>query len=105
LKSLINRFHYIDLILQDTPIYNSSIFDELCIIFPDSDEYGNRNLEQRKMTVNKFIDYLAKEENKDKNFISNFEDQAIMFDVNNYLLSKISLDIDRLDKVIKNSKT
>jgi hypothetical protein len=101
LKSLINKFHYIDLILEDTPIFDSSAFDELCKSFPDSDEYGNRNLEQRKITVNTFIEYLATEENKDKKFIPNFEDKVIMFNVNNYLLSKISKDLERIERVIK----
>lgn len=101
LKSLINRFHYIDLILEDTPIYDSITFDELCKSFPDSDEYGNRNLELRKITVMNFIKYLEIEEIKDKKFISSFDDRTIMFDVNLYLLSKIEIDISRIEKVIK----
>ncbi|MEY8759912.1 hypothetical protein [Chryseobacterium tongliaoense] len=101
LKSLINKFHYIDLILEDTPIYDETEFEKLCGSFPDSDEYGNRNLEHRKITVSNFIEYLAKEENKDKKFIPNFENKIIMFDVNEYLVSNMAKDVERIEKVIK----
>jgi hypothetical protein len=48
-----------------------------------------------------FIKYLETEEIKDKKFISSFDDRTIMFDVNLYLLSKIEIDISRIEKVIK----
>lgn len=100
LKSLINKFHYIDLVLEDTPIYDSLSFEKICKTFPDSDEYGNRNLEQRKLTVQNFTDYLSEQENKDKKFISNFDDNIIMFDINAYLMSNISKDISKIEKAI-----
>ena len=104
LKSLLNRFHYIDLVLQDTPIYNEESFGHLTNVFPDSDEYANRDLQQRKESVESFIDYLKDQEKNDKKFVSNFDDQSIMFDVIESLKQKLSKDLDRLDKVIKRQK-
>ena len=104
MKSLINRFHYLDLILQDTPIFDDEFFNKICRVFPDSDEYGNRDLEKRKKTVEIFINYLLNQESKDKKFISNFDDKVIMFDVNAHILSELNDDLSRIDKVIKRTK-
>lgn len=104
MKSLINRFHYLDLILQDTPIYEDEYFAKLCTEFPDSDEYGNRDLEKRKKCVEVFVDYLQNQELKDKKFTSNFNDKIIMFDVNEHLLSELKQDLSRIELVIKRIK-
>ncbi|QCX39419.1 hypothetical protein FF125_13595 [Aureibaculum algae] len=104
IKSLVNKFYYLDLILQDTPIYDDEFFNKLCEVFPDSDEYGNRSLEKRKKSVELFIKYLLSQESKDKKFISNFEDKIIMFDVNSHLLSELSDELSGLEKVIKRIK-
>jgi hypothetical protein len=104
LKNLLNRFHYLDLVLEDTPIYDNESFKELCRLFPDSDEQGNRNLEQRKLTIEMFLIYLKNEEKKDKKFISNFDDDNIMFDIQAYLKNGVSKDFVRIDKVINKPK-
>lgn len=104
LKTLLNRFHYLDLVLQDTPIYDDESFKELCRLFPDSDEQGNRNLEQRKLTIEMFLIYLKNEEKKDMKFKSNFEDDNIMFDIQAYLKDGVSKDFVRIDKVINKPK-
>ncbi len=104
IKSLISRFHYLDLVLQDTPIYDSDFFSSLCNIFPDSDINGNRDLERRKLTVQKFIEYLMRQEIKDKKFISNFSDKIIMFDVSDYLIKGLNQDYNRIDKVIEKNR-
>jgi hypothetical protein len=101
LKSIVNRMHYIDLVLQDTPIYDNDFFNEISELFPDSDEYGNRNLEQRKNTLLKFLEYLQTEEEKDKKFGSNFTDKIIMFDILEYIRINIKKDIERIEKVIE----
>lgn len=64
LKEIINRFHYYDLIGQDTPIYDTNYYNGLSSIFPISSAEGSRNLELRKDYVKLFIDYLVKMENK-----------------------------------------
>lgn len=104
LKSIVNRMHYIDLVLQDTPIYDNDFFNEISELFPDSDEYGNRNLEQRKNTLLKFLEYLQTEEEKDKKFGSNFTDKIIMFDILEYIRINIKKDIERIEKVIERIK-
>ena len=75
IKLLLGRFHYIDLILQDTPIYDDEFYKELAKVFPNSEENGNRNVSQRKLSVEKFVDYLTSQEKSDKKFIENFEDK------------------------------
>ena len=68
-KELITRFHYIDLILQDTPIYDESYFNDIFNLFPLSDESGKRNLNQRLNCVNKFIEYIKFVESNQPNRI------------------------------------
>ena len=101
LKSLVNRFHYIDLVLQDTPVYSEESFNSLIKIFPDSDEYGNRDLKNRKESVELFLSYLQEQEKLDKKFASNFDDQSIMFDVVEYLKRGINKDFERITRVIE----
>jgi energy-coupling factor transporter ATP-binding protein EcfA2 len=101
IKSLVGRFHYIDLVLQDTPIYDEHFYDELSRKFPDSDEQGNRNLKDRKITAEKFLEYLKSQELNDKKFIENFEDKDIMLDVSELIAHNISKDFERIDKVLK----
>jgi hypothetical protein len=100
LEKLLGHFYYIDLILQDTPIYDDNYYEEITKIFPDSDEHGNRNLSQRKETTSKFIEYLSSEEKKDIKFKSNFTDDIIMFDVVNFINSTLSNDFKRLDNIL-----
>jgi GTPase SAR1 family protein len=103
LKNLVNRFHYFDLVLQDTPIYDEESFKELERIFPDSDEQGNRNIEQRILTVETFLIYLKNEEKKDKKFLANFENDVIMFDIQIYLKEVLTRDIERIKRSIHRS--
>lgn len=66
-KQLITKFYYYDLVLQDTPIYNDSKFSDLSKKFPESDQYGKRDLYSRILTVKTFLDYLISQENLDHN--------------------------------------
>lgn len=62
INSLIYEFAYIEMVLEDTPIYNDSIFGQIKTVFPMADENGKRNLRQRVEVVEKFLQYLKKEE-------------------------------------------
>lgn len=104
LKSLINRFHYIDLVLQDTPIYSEKSFNDITNVFPDSDEFGNRDLNRRKLTVETFLSYLIDQEKFDKKFASNYEDNFIMFDVVKDIKLGLKNDLKRISRVIHNQK-
>lgn len=101
LKKLFYRFHYIDLVLQDTPIYDDDSFDVITSLFPDSDEYGNRDLKNRKKTVLSFLEYMKKKEIIDMKFASNFEDKSIMINVNELIETAIKKDLERLDRAIE----
>lgn len=100
LEKLLGHFYYLDLVLQDTPIYDEHYYGEITKIFPDSDEYGNRNLSDRRETTSKFIEYLSSEEEKDKKFKSNFTDDIIMFDVISFIDLTLSNDFKRLDNIL-----
>lgn len=63
-KDLIKKFHYIDLILQDTPIFAQEHFEKIKNIFPQSEQNGYRNLSERVEAVKLFIEYLVEEEKK-----------------------------------------
>lgn len=64
-RTLANRFYYLDLVLQDTPIFGNKYYEEMVSLFPASDYYGNRNLDSRVKVAQKFIEYLESEEIQD----------------------------------------
>jgi GTPase SAR1 family protein len=64
-----NRFFYIDLMLQDTPIFDNSHFKKIIKIFPKVDKKGKRFLYDRKVVVELFMNYLQEEEQKQSNEI------------------------------------
>ncbi|WP_300284945.1 P-loop NTPase fold protein [uncultured Alistipes sp.] len=66
ISSLLYDFSYIELTLQDTPIYDSISFEKIKKNFPMADNYGKRDLSQRVLVAQNFIDYLKKEEVSEK---------------------------------------
>jgi len=69
-QELIYRFYYIDLVLQDTPIFDEETFKIIEEMFPKSDASGNRNLQKRVRVTEAFLDYLMKEEQAQLNRMS-----------------------------------
>jgi GTPase SAR1 family protein len=65
LNELLNRFHYIELVLQDTPVYDEHLFAEIRKVFPKSDTNGSRDLLMRKQVAETFLDYLKQQESKE----------------------------------------
>ncbi|OYU79897.1 MAG: hypothetical protein CFE23_11620 [Flavobacterium sp. BFFFF1] len=57
-RELCGRFHYLDLVLQDTPVFDVTSFENIKESFPLSDTNGKRNLQHRVQTVKNFIEYL-----------------------------------------------
>jgi len=102
LNELINRFHYIDLVLQDTPIMDKSYFDQLHDIFPKSDVYGNRNITKRLKSVELFCRYLFEQESKEINRTDSVPDAELAnFNITNYISSKCLLeDKPRIEKAL-----
>lgn len=62
LTNLIFKFHYYDLIVQDTPIYDTEQFVLIKNSFPLSDEKGTRDIELRKRSILLFMEYLKNRE-------------------------------------------
>jgi hypothetical protein len=58
-------FAYIDLVLQDTPIFDEEEYSKIRQSFP-TDKGNKRNLTSRKETVLLFMDYLKRQEHKEK---------------------------------------
>lgn len=101
-KNLLKKFFYYDLILQDTPIYDEAFFKELTTLFPECDMYGNRDLNKRKESLKKFVDYLISQEKldhnrKELNYNINSLDKRIM---ETALLGGLSQDLERIDRYL-----
>ncbi len=62
INTLVNNFSYIEMTLEDTPIFNNTFFLEMKNAFPLSDDNGKRNLKGRVAVAEKFISYLDEEE-------------------------------------------
>jgi hypothetical protein len=72
IKELSTRFHYYDLILQDTAISDLELFETLFTEFPLSNESGKRNLSGRVKCVKLFMKYLKECEEKQSNRITSY---------------------------------
>jgi hypothetical protein len=64
LVEMLNKFFYLDLVLQDTPIFDKTLFEKLKTIFPRSNEDGTRNIIVRREAVKIFLEYLKFMEEK-----------------------------------------
>jgi len=62
-----NKFHYLDLVLQDTPIFDDNSYMLLTTNFPKSDVNGKINLRGRSLVVRQFHDYLTEKEKTENN--------------------------------------
>lgn len=95
-KELIKRFHYIDLVLQDTPVFSQEHFEKIKMTFPESDSIGNRNLSGRLKTVKLFIDYLLEQETKQTTSIINTFGKPI-----EYISETLNIDINRIEGILE----
>jgi len=91
LKEMINRFHYYDLILQDTPVFDIPKFDEIKSVFPLSNEVGIRNIEDRIECMKRFFDYLSHMENKQSR-----RTKAVYGNIIDSIIPYINSEIDRM---------
>ncbi|WP_412473620.1 AAA family ATPase [Halobacteriovorax sp. YZS-1-1] len=65
LNNMICQFHYLSLVLQDTPIFDEAFFEKIKYTFPEVNQYGKSELSKRMESVKYFTDYLKEEENFD----------------------------------------
>ncbi|MDD6209397.1 MAG: hypothetical protein PUB21_02190 [Bacteroidales bacterium] len=59
IENLVNTFSYIDLIAQDTPIFDKDKFELIRSVFPLCDKNSKRNMNERLKFVETFIEYLS----------------------------------------------
>ena len=93
ISELVHRFHYLDLVLQDTPIKNEKYFKAIEENFPKSDFSGNRPLQKRLRTTEIFIEYLIEQEQREILKSDTNNDTSIMM-IGNMLKEKF----DNYDK-------
>lgn len=100
LDEMINRFHYLNLVLQDTPIYSPDFFHKIHASFPYSDEYGYQVLSKRIETVKLFFEYLESQEMKET--IKTGLDDSLYYSICEEIKAKGLLkDITRIEKAVK----
>jgi len=92
-NELVTRFHYFDLILQDTPVFDEEYFTKIYSKFPLSDESGKRNLYQRVECVEYFIEYIKKCEDDQSNRLINYFGKF-----SDYIKPNLQRDIKRIKK-------
>ena len=95
-KELIKRFHYFDLVLQDTPIFSQDHFEKIKNVFPMSDQNGLRNLNSRVETVKLFLDYLIEEEQKQSTATIKTFGKPL-----EYINENLSFDIQKIESKIQ----
>ena len=70
ITELINRFYYIELVLQDTPIFEKGVYEDLVQRFPIPEKSnGKKDMNARIEVVRIFIDYLVEIEKKVNNVL------------------------------------
>jgi GTPase SAR1 family protein len=62
INTLMSSFVYLELVMQDTPIFNKDSFDKISRSFPLSNKLGKQNLQSRIDTVKHFVEYLQNQE-------------------------------------------
>lgn len=93
IKDLCTRFHYYDLILQDTPIFDYEQFKVVNLKFPLSNEEGKRNLSNRLECVKSFIAYIKSCEEKQSNRLKTYFGSFI-----EYIEPNLEKEINRIEK-------
>ena len=95
INKIISNFYYIDLTLQDTPIYNENDFNLIKNSFPEANEKGRRDLQERVKTVILFIEYLKKQEKRiPQNLLNEFGSPT------GYILSNgLQQDIEKISHI------
>lgn len=65
LRNMLSEFHYLSLVLQDTPFYDAAFFEKIKDSFPEVNNFGKSELSKRLDSVLYFVDYLKEQENFD----------------------------------------
>lgn len=100
INSLLTKFSYLEMVLEDTPIFNDEFFNGIKVVFPTSDNNGKRNLKKRVEVVEKFIDYLDSEE-----IMTTVEPLFSVKEIVKSIRFGANRDIDRINKKLGNTLT
>lgn len=97
LVDIINNFYYIDMILQDTPIFDQDAFNQIKANFAYRNTDNKREMNRRLLSVKLFMDYLEKEEQKScpQSIIRSYGSI-----INQIYSNKLSDDISRIEKSV-----
>jgi hypothetical protein len=99
ISTLSKKFSYIEMVLEDTPIFNNEYFPKIKNTFPLSDDNGKRNLKERVEVVEKFIEYLESEEKSETVESKIFERNIV-----NTIKDGADKDIKRINRKININK-
>ena len=102
IKNLINTFYYIDIILEDTLIFDESDFNEILNSYSYPDSYGKKQIHKRLKTTKLFFEYLKKQElNEHQNFYSDSLNKVFEMNITEYIYnSNLKNDFDRLERLL-----
>lgn len=89
-EELANRFHYLELVAQDTPIFNQQNFLKISENFVEADDNGYKSLQNRINFVEAFYEYLCFAETREtiegeniiKNVMNNIRKNGLQKDIN-----------------------
>lgn len=93
INELVNRFYYFELVVQDTPIADRQLFEEIKKEFPIPETNGKKDMRTRLRIVNQFVEYLKLCEGKEKT--SNLQQKYGRM-VNNILINGLQKDLERI---------
>ena len=95
LKEMITVFHYWDLIVQDTPIYDLQQFDIIRAEFPIANENSTRNIKYRIEDVRHFIKYLKSMEEKQSTQV-----KTVYGNIIDAISQQIEAEINRILRIL-----
>ena len=99
ITELINRFYYIELILQDTPLFEKEVYDDLAQKFPIPEKSnGKKDMKARIDVVEVFVNYLESLERKSNALLQTKYGKLI----DNMLNNGLQNDLNRLRTFAEN---
>lgn len=100
ITELINRFYYVELILQDTPLFEKEVYETLVQKFPIPEKSnGKKDMMVRISVVQIFMDYLETIEKKSNNALLQIKYGKL---VENMLTGGLRNDLNKLSAIAEN---
>ena len=100
ITELINRFYYVELIIQDTPLFEKEVYDNIVQKFPIPEKSnGKKDMKVRIDVVQLFMDYLETIEKKSNNALLQTKYGKL---VDNMLTGGLRNDLNKLSAIADN---